>query len=132
MLLLHQFAISPFCDKIRRVLHVKRVPYEVREVPLFDAITPRLRRVNPAGKVPCLQDGDRIVADSTDIAHYVEERWPDPPLVPRDPAARATCHVLEDWADESLYFYEVLLRFTRPDNARRWVPRLVEHDAAPI
>jgi glutathione S-transferase len=132
MIVLHQFEISPFCDKIRRVLHVKRVPYEVREVPLLDTITGRVRRLNPAGKVPCIEENGQFVADSTEIAHYAEKRWPDPPLLPADPAARSLCHVLEDWADESLYFYEMLFRFTRPANARRWVPKLLEHDAAPV
>jgi glutathione S-transferase len=36
--------------------------------------------------------------------------------------------VLEDWADESLYFYEMTLRFTLPHNARRFTPQLVAHD----
>jgi glutathione S-transferase len=38
--------------------------------------------------------------------------------------------VLEDWADESLYFYEMTLRFLVPRNARRLLPVLVKHDPA--
>ena len=127
MIRLHQFEISPFCDKVRRILHVKGQPYEIREVPLAQALT-AVKRVNPAGKLPCLEHDGRFVADSTDIAFYLEEKFPDPPLVPRDPKLRALCHVLEDWADESLYFYEMYLRFTLPHNARRNVPLLTAHD----
>jgi glutathione S-transferase len=123
---LHQFEISPFCDKIRRVLHVKRQPYEVVEVPLTRAFS--ISKLNPAGKLPALEHDGRIVTDSTDIAAYLEGAFPDPPLVPDDPAGRALCHVLEDWADESLYFYEMTLRFTLPHNARRFTPELVAHD----
>jgi glutathione S-transferase len=130
MIVLHQFEISPFCDKIRRVLHVKRVPYEIREVPLVAAATPRLRKISPTGKVPCLEHDGRFLSDSTDIAHYLEARFPDPPLVPTDPRLRGLCHALEDWADESLYFYEMLLRFSLPHNAKRWVPVLAKNDPA--
>ncbi len=126
MITLHQFEISPFCDKIRRILHWKQQPYVVREVPLRDAMS--VRKVNPAGKLPCLEHDGRFVADSTDIAYYLEDRFPDPPLVPRDPKLRALCHVFEDWADESLYFYEMRLRFTVDHNTRRNLPLLVAHD----
>jgi glutathione S-transferase len=127
VLTLHQFEISPFCDKIRRVLHWKRQPYRVHEVSLFEVAT-RFKKVNRAGKVPALDDGGHIVCDSTEIARYLEQRFPERPLLPADPADRARCHVLEDWADESLYFYEMRLRFTIPANARRWVPVLLAND----
>lgn len=126
---LYQYEVSPFCDKIRRVLHWKRQPYRVEEIPPSATLT-RVRRLNPAGKLPCIEHDGTFVADSTDIARYLEERFPDPPLLPRDPAARALCHVLEDWADESLYFYEMRLRFTLPHNAARFVPALVAHESA--
>ena len=126
MLILHQFEISPFCDKIRRVLHAKGVAYRVREVPVSRALA--IRKVNRIGKLPALEDEGRIVADSTDIAHYLEEKFPAPALVPADPRERALCHVLEDWADESLYFYEMTLRFALPHNRRRWLPELTRHD----
>lgn len=128
MLRLHQFEISPFCDKIRRALRWKGQAFEVVEVPLAQATS--IRRINPAGKLPTLEHDGRFVADSSDIARYLEERFPDPPLYPSDPRERALCHVLEDWADESLYFYEMRLRFTFPHNARRTVPQLVAHDGA--
>jgi glutathione S-transferase len=129
MLTLYQFEISPFCDKIRRVLHWKRQPYTVREVPLSQAFT-AVKKVNPIGKLPCLEDEGRFIADSTDIAHYLEERFPEPALIPRDPKLRGLCHMLEDWADESLYFYEMRLRFTLPHNARKHIPSLTAHDPA--
>jgi len=131
MITLYQFAVSPFCDKIRRVLHWKKQPYEVHEVSLWQALT-QVRRLNPVGKLPCLEHDGRFLADSSDIALYLEERFPTPPLLPADPAQRALCHVLEDWADESLYFYEMRLRFGTKENARRWLPVLAAHDAAPF
>ncbi|MFQ5699586.1 MAG: glutathione S-transferase family protein [Myxococcota bacterium] len=129
MIRLYQFEISPFCDKIRRVLHVKRQRYEIVEVPISRSLS-SVRRVNPIGKLPTLEHDGRIVADSSDIARYLEEVFPEPSLLPSDSRERALVHVLEDWADESLYFYEMTLRFTLPHNARRSVPALLAHDPA--
>jgi glutathione S-transferase len=131
MITLYQFEISPFCDKIRRVLHLKQVPYRAVEVPLLDSAT-TYRRVNPIGKVPAIDDGGRIVADSTEIARYLDEKYPSPPLYPASPRDRALCHVLEDWADESLYFYEVRMRFGFARNARRTIDRLTAREPAAV
>jgi glutathione S-transferase len=131
MLTLYQFEISPFCDKIRRILHVKKQPYTVVEIPLTGTLT-RLKKINPTGKVPAIDHDGHVVGDSTDIARYLESRFPTPPLVPADARLRAQCHVLEDWADESLYFYELSLRFTLPHNAKKWVPIIAASDAAVV
>lgn len=128
VIVLYQYEVSPFCDKIRRILHWKRQPYRVEEIPPSQTFT-RVRKINPAGKLPCIEHEGRLIADSTDVALYIEERFPEPPLLPSDPAGRALCHVLEDWADESLYFYEMRLRFTLPHNAARWTPTLLAHES---
>jgi glutathione S-transferase len=126
---LYQFEISPFCDKIRRVLQVKELSYEIREVPPTQTFI-SVRRMNKAGKLPCLDHDGHIVTDSSDIARYLEARFPKPRLVPIEPRERALCHVLEDWADESLYFYEATMRFTWRENASRWVPELTRSEPA--
>ena len=128
MLTLHQLPESPFCDKIRRALNWKRIPYRLHDLSMWEVLT-RLAKVNPIRKVPALELDGTVVADSTDIAYFLDERWPERPLVPRDPEERALCHFLEDWADESLYFYEVRLRFTFPRNRDRWLAALLQGDA---
>lgn len=130
MLVLHQFEVSPFCDKVRRVLHYKRKPYETREVPPTETLV-RLRRLNPIGKVPVLEHGATVVADSTDIARYIDRLCPEPPLYPEDPRERALCHLLEDWADESLYFFETWFRFALRENAGEW-SRRTSHSEPPL
>lgn len=126
MITLFQFHVSPFCDKVRRILRWKRLEHRIEEVPLARALG--IRKINPAGKLPCLEHDGTFIADSTDIAYYLEAKFPEPPILPKDAAERAFCHVLDDWADESLYFYEMRLRFTLPHNARRWIPELVHAD----
>jgi glutathione S-transferase len=124
---LYQIEMSPFCDKIRRVLHWKKQPYETKNLKLLETVT-RLPRLNPVGKVPTLEHDGHVISDSSDIALYLEERFPDPPLLPRGAEERARCHVLEDWADESLYFYESRLRFTFTKNVTRTAELLVENE----
>lgn len=126
MVILHQFDISPFCIKLRRILRYKNIPFELRDYPL--AAGRSIRRFNPTGKLPALEHEGRWICDSTDIAHYLEERFPEPPILPADPEQRALCHIIEDWADESLYFYEMRLRFTLPGNRERNLPRMLAQD----
>jgi glutathione S-transferase len=131
MMRLHQFAISPFCDKVRRALRVKGQTFDVVEVPVTRAPM-ALRRLNPAGKVPVLEHAGRLLADSSEILLYLEDVFPNPPLLPMDARERALCHMLEDWADESLYFYQLRLRATFPHNAQRWLEALLAHEPAPL
>src|SRR5262249_25642706 len=104
---------SPFCDKIRRVLRYKRLPFTLYEWPLTDV--PAIREKNPTGKLPILEIDGTLIPDSTKIALELERRHPSPPLLPADAAQRAQVLALEDWADESLYFYEMTTRFGEQD-----------------
>lgn len=92
-----QIPFSHNCIKVRVALRLKGLPYEVLDIPPMDRSTPR--RVSGQGLVPVLEDGGRTLHDSTAILLYLEERYPDPSLLPSDPAARAECRILEDWAD---------------------------------
>ena len=94
---LFQLPFSHNCIKVRRALEWKRLPYETEDISPMNR--ERVRQVSGQGLVPVLVDGARTVWDSTAILLYVEERHPDPPLLPADPRLRAECLVLEDWAD---------------------------------
>lgn len=128
MVKLYQFEISPFCDKVKRVMNLKKVSYEVIEVPMLAFLRGQAKKVSPTNKLPAIEDGAVTLADSTEIVEYLEEKYPEPHVYPIVPAEVAMCHVLEDWADESLYFYEFHLRFGVPENARRWAPELLKYD----
>ena len=126
MVTLYQFEISPFCDKIRRIMHYKKIPYEVVEVPLGKSRS--VTKYNPIGKLPCLEHEGKFIPDSTEIAYYLEEHFPEPSIIPEDPVLKGYMHALEDWADESLYFYEMNLRFGLPHNGVRNLPRMLHVD----
>jgi glutathione S-transferase len=101
-ILLYDLNDSPFCLKARICLQLKSVPF--RRVSLTVGLLRELRRLNPLGKVPVLVGGGDVVVDSSRIARYLEERHPEPPLIPTAPEARAYAALLEEWADEALYF----------------------------
>ncbi|GIW71661.1 MAG: glutathione S-transferase [Planctomycetota bacterium] len=107
--------LSGPCAKVHMALAVKGLDYEVRNLR-----TPmEVRRIHPRGRVPVLDiDGERV-ADSTDILTALERRFPEPPLQPAEPSARAQCKILEDWADEVLYFYVAYLRWLTPEGFAR-------------
>jgi glutathione S-transferase len=98
------FSGTPFAIKVARILEYKRLPFRVEEVGWLERAE-RLPALSKSGKLPVLDyDRDRL-EDSTTIAYFLEERHPDPPLIPRDAYPRAQMHVVEEWADEALYFY---------------------------
>ncbi|QGP80487.1 glutathione S-transferase family protein [Sphingobium sp. CAP-1] len=127
-IILHQLEISPFCDKVRRVLAYKGLDYAVHNVPMADL--GKLKRLSPVGKVPILELDGRVLHDSSDICRALDLHTPQPALFPQDPQARALVHLLEDWADESLYFFEMTMRFTWPYDRKRWVSEILKYDNA--
>ncbi|MEB3333872.1 MAG: glutathione S-transferase family protein [Cyanobacteriota bacterium] len=98
---LHQFRHSAFCEKVRLVLAAKGLDAQVVEVaPGLGQLD--LFRLSGQRQVPVLVDGAEVIADSTEIALYLEHRHPLPPLLPSDPGERAQVLLLEDWADTAL------------------------------
>jgi len=105
--------------KVRAILDYKGVPYD-RVTPLGSTML-KLRRRGKTGKVPAVEIDGELVVDSTDIAYAIDEKFPDPPLLPTDARERGLCHALEDWADESLYFIGLYYRWYEAEG-RKAVP----------
>ena len=120
-LLLYDLTDSPFCAKARICLQVKGIPY--RRITLTVGRLRELREANPLRKVPVLIDGGRTIVDSSAIARHLEAEHPEPALLPSDPAARAYASLLEDWADESLYFVVGAFKWLNPANRATAVER---------
>ncbi len=101
MLELYQFELSHYCEKVRLILDYKGLPYRKIEVtPGIGQLD--LYRLSGQRQVPVLKDGTEVIADSTAIAKYLEQRYPERPLLPTDPKQRALCLLIEEWADESI------------------------------
>lgn len=101
MLELYQFELSHYCEKVRLILDYKGLPYRKVEVtPGIGQLD--LYRMSGQRQVPVLKDGTEVIADSTAIAKYLDQRYPERPIIPADPIQRALCFVFEEWADESI------------------------------
>ncbi len=114
MITVYEFDSSPYCAKDRKILELKGLAYERIEVDYVSRSEPRT--LSGQRLVPVIKDGDRVVADSTRIALYLEERYPSPGLLP-DGAARERALILEDWSDEHLAKVGAPVHLLGPGNA---------------
>jgi glutathione S-transferase len=90
---LYDAARCPYCARVRIVLAEKGVEVEVMEIDLSDRPA-WLYEKNPTGKVPVLEEDGRLLAESAVIMEFLEERYPEPSLLPPDPADRAAVRLL--------------------------------------
>jgi glutathione S-transferase len=93
--------VSPYVRKVLVCLEIKGLEYEV------DPITPffgndEFRRVSPLCRIPVLIDNELVLTDSTVIAEYLDEQFPGPSLLPKEPKIRARARWLEEYADSRL------------------------------
>jgi glutathione S-transferase len=104
---LYSGPLSLFTGKVRIALSEKGLDYELVSVPFsrsgYQPKHPAVLAANPKGQVPVLVDGALTLFDSTIILEYLEDRYPLPPLYPKDVAERAHCRQLEASADEILF-----------------------------
>jgi glutathione S-transferase len=105
MMKLYDFLPCPFGQKVRIVLAEKGLSYDLIQVDLTqgEQRRPEFLRLNPFGRVPVLVDEETTVYDSTVIAEYLEDEYPEPPLLPAvgSSALRAQARMWEDFADTS-------------------------------
>lgn len=101
MLTLYDAARCPYCARVRIVLAEKGVEYEAVEIDLGDR-PDWIYEKNPSGKVPVLEEEAFVLPESAVIMEYVEERDPEPALLPADRAGRALARVWIDRFDDRL------------------------------
>jgi glutathione S-transferase len=90
--------LSPYVRKILVLLHLKGIACEIDPiVPFFG--DERFSAMSPLRRIPVLIDDRVTLADSSVIAQYLEERYPQPALYPADIADRARARWLEEYAD---------------------------------
>jgi glutathione S-transferase len=96
---LYDFKSSPNCQRVKVVLEEKKIPYETVPIDLRkkEQKTPEYLKINPYGKVPALIDGDTTLYESCIINEYLNEKYPDPPLMPADAGKRAKARILIDY-----------------------------------
>jgi glutathione S-transferase len=100
-IVIHGINASPFVRKVRVALAEKNIPYHLEpRVPFGQP--PEYMKISPLGKIPCLQDGDYTLPDSSCIIAYLERTNPRPALYPEDPKDYGRALFLEEYADSKL------------------------------
>lgn len=101
MLKLYEHPLSAYVMKVKMALYAKGLDFEV-SVPeglSLGKTAGEFVEANPRAEVPTLIDGDFQVFDSTIILEYLEDKWPEPKLLPDSPAERARVRMIEDLMD---------------------------------
>jgi glutathione S-transferase len=94
VLTLYDAPRCPFCARTRIVLAEKDVPYETVSIDLENRPAWLLEHNPPHGKVPVLEEDGWVLPESAVVNEYLEERFPDPPLLPPDPSERAAARLV--------------------------------------
>ncbi|HWF49182.1 MAG TPA: glutathione S-transferase family protein [Solirubrobacteraceae bacterium] len=93
--------LSPFAGKARVAFAEKGVEVDLIEIDPRER-PPRLRELNPGGRVPVLEVGDVAIRESTPICEWLEDTHPEPSFWPGDAAVRAQARGLLRWVDDEL------------------------------
>lgn len=100
-LFLHDHPASSYAQKVRMTLRLKGIPFD-KKVPEgvgSGQKVPGLAAANPRVEVPALEDGDFKIFDSKIILEYLEDKYPEHPLMPKDAKARAEFRMIEEICD---------------------------------
>lgn len=97
----YEHPLSPYAQKVKIALDEKGVAYETRMPTAIGSgqVDAAFLSANPRGEVPALIDGDVAIFDSTIILEYIEDKWPEPALLPKGAAARARARTIEEVMD---------------------------------
>lgn len=97
MRVLYHLPLSPYSRQVRLVLAEKRLPFELQIEKVWER-RPDYLQLNPACTVPTLvEENGTVVTDSSVICEYLEEAYPDTPLLPHSLAERAETRRLVAW-----------------------------------
>ena len=122
MIKLYDFPMSPRARKPRIVLAEKGLQYEKVNVDITkgEQKKPEYLAVNPYGKVPVIDDDGRVLFESCIINEYLDEKYPNPPLMPKDPYLRGRGRVLVDYALNYMHepYWALRGEMLKPEAAR--------------
>lgn len=117
----------PYAQRTRLTLLEKGVPFELTEIDLQNKPDWFLE-VSPYGKVPVIKHGENRVWESAVVNEYLDEVFPEPPLLPREPGKRAIARIWIDFANTKFTaaFYKLLLS-QEAEQQQEWAAELRKH-----
>jgi glutathione S-transferase len=114
-LVLYHGLASTCSKKVRIALMEKGLPFTSRLMNLqkFEHFDPRYLQIHPGGVVPALVFDGSPVIESSVIVEFIDEQFPQVPLSPREPLARARMRVMKHFADTFAYDAVYMLTWMR-------------------
>ena len=114
MLELYQMGNSVCAQKVRITMLEKKLDWDTHEVNLFtcEQYSPEYLKLNPKGVVPTLVVDGQPIIESSLICEYLDEKYPNPSLVPKDPYKRSRMRLWSKAFDEGLFEGVVELSFS--------------------
>ena len=105
MIVLYDFGNSVCCQKVRITLREKGLEWTPIRVDLFrsEQYDPQYLKLNPKGVVPTLVHDGKPVIESSLICEYLDDAFPEPPLVPADPWLRSRMRIWSKLVDDGLF-----------------------------
>ena len=140
-IIVHGANASPFVRKVRAALAEKNIPYQLKpQMPGAALSSPEYLKMSPLGKIPCLQDGDYALPDSSCIIAYLERIQPKPALYPEDAKEFGRALFLEEYADSKLvetvgavFFQRVVRKLLfKQESDETIVRKKIDVDAPPV
>jgi glutathione S-transferase len=96
---LYDASPSANSDRVKIVLHEKGLAYQRVTLDLAkkEQKRPEFLKLNPYGKVPVINDNGKVLFESCIINEYLDEQYPNPPLMPKEPYVRGRGRILVDY-----------------------------------
>lgn len=95
---LYSYAACPFAQRTRMVLAEKNIDFKLHEIDVYNK-PEGWDKISPYGKVPLLRHNGGTIYESTIINEYIDEEFPDPPLMPTSTLDRATARIWIDYCE---------------------------------
>lgn len=124
---IYSASVCPFAHRTRLTLLEKGVEFTLTEIDL-EHKPEWFSELSPYEKVPVIKNGEDRVWESAIINEYLNEVFPDPPLLPKDPGDRALARIWVDFANTKFVnaFYKMLLD-QDPEVQQKWKQKFLEH-----
>jgi glutathione S-transferase len=123
---IYSAALCPFAHRVRLTLIEKGISFELIEIDPQNKPANFLE-ISPYGKVPVLKHGNNRVWESAIVNEYLEEAFPEPPLLPKEPIQRAQARIWINFADTRLFATSGKLLYGRDPHPTALLAELFEH-----
>ncbi len=132
MIRVYGLKVSYFTGKLEGYLRYKEIPYEFVPIRIED-FNRTIPEQTGAKQMPAVELPDgRWMTDTGPMIHWFETQYPDPPILPADPAQAFLCHLIEDYADEWLWRPAMHFRWSYPNSAELLSREIIDVMAADL